>query len=225
MIEKKELDKHLKSSFLDKLNKRLGKVKPENQKKNLFDKQTKTTENKFDKQIKEIIERVEKDNLIENLKEIFEWYAPHADVSFSYLSGIVPKWGYPGSRFRELSLKIAPGEEEKRQFKFVVVLNKRWLRSLFRKQRWILICLDYSSYRNLIEYKMYSSDRCMDERWLPGDDKNTPIIDFPNHNNTFDDMPSLLEFIKQRLMHKMTSPSLKKIDYWDTYPFDRKGLS
>ena len=82
---KNELDDRLNANLLEKINKKLEEVNIEKMKHKEFDSQT-----------EKIIERINNDNIIGCLKEIFEWYAPHANVSFSYLSGIVPKWGYTG---------------------------------------------------------------------------------------------------------------------------------
>ena len=117
-----------------------------------------------------------------------------------------------------MALRMFPDEKDKKQFIFYIVLNKRWFRALLKKKYWVCISMDYCKYRKSLAYNLYTSDRSLDSRWEPDDDKNSPLLNFPTDNNRFIDKSSLLEFIKTRLIHKMTSPSLKKIDYWDTGP-------
>ena len=212
---KNELDDRLNANLLEKINKKLEEVNIEKMKHKEFDSQT-----------EKIIERINNDNIIGCLKEIFEWYAPHANVSFSYLSGIVPKWGYTGDA-RKIALRMFPDEKDKKKFIFYVVLNKRWFRAGFKKHYWVSIAMHYDKYRKSLAYTLHTTDRSLVTRWERelGDDKNSPLVYFPLDLNQFYDKSSLLEFIKTGLIHKMTSPSLKKIDYWDTYHFEKTGLS
>jgi len=210
---KNELDDRLNANLLEKINKKLEEVNIEKMKHKEFDSQT-----------EKIIERINNDNIIGCLKEIFEWYAPHANVSFSYLSGIVPKWDYTGDA-RKIVLRMFPDEKDKKEFRFYVVLNKRWFSAGFKKHYWVRIAMHYDKYQKSLAYTLHTLDRSLDTRWEPDGDKNSPLVNFPLDNNQFYEKSSLLEFIKTRLIHKMTSPSLKKIDYWDTYHFEKTGLS
>ena len=87
--------------------------------------------------------------------------------------------------------------------------------------------MDYDKYRKSLAYTLHTTDRSLVTRWERelGDDKNSPLEYFPLDLNQFYDKSSLLEFIKTRLISKLTSSSFKKIDYWDTYHFEKTGLS
>lgn len=201
MSIKDELDKELNSLLLEKEGKH-----PDQIVRNIRIKEG------YDKEAIEIRNQVDEDNMIGCLKEIFEWYASHANVSFSYLSGIVPRWGYPGNNIREIALRNFPDEKDKKEFVFYVVLNKRWFRAGFKKHYWVKISLHYDQYRKSLAYSLYTTDRILVTRW-------------ERYDNKFYDKSSLLEFIKTRLISKLTSSSFKKIDYWDTYHFEKTGLS
>lgn len=199
MSIKDELDKELNSLLLEKEGKH-----PDQIARNIRIKE------EYDKEAIEIRNQVNEDNIIGCLKEIFEWYASHANVSFSYLSGIVPKWR--GDNIREIALRHFPDEKDRKKFVFYVVLNKRWFRAGFKKHYWVSIALYYDQYRKSLAYSLYTTDRIFNTRWEPDDNK-------------FYDKSSLLECIKTCLITKLTSSSFKKIDYWDTYHFEKTGLS
>ena len=199
MSLKEELDKELKSILLKKEGKHPDQIARKI-----------SIKEGFDKEAIEIRNQVSEDNIVVKLKEIFDWYASVSNVSFKYKYGIASAWGD-----YELSLKHFPLESNRKVFRFYVIKNF-WFRPFFRKRYWILIELwGRRTYNKYLTYSVYSSDRCIDPRWRPGDDTN--IHDFEKKEE-FIDTSSLLEFLKTRLIHKLTSPSLKKIYLSDTYP-------
>ena len=200
MSLKEELDKELKSILLTKEGKH-----PDQIARNIRIKEG------YDNEAIEIRNQVSEDNIVVKLKEIFDWYASVSNVSFKYKYGIASAWG-------DFGLSRFPLEGNRKVFRFYVIKNF-WFRPFFRKRYWILIELwGQRPYNKYTTYSVHSSDRCIDPRWRPGDDTNTPIFE---KEEEFIDTSSLLEFLKTRLIHKLTSPSLKKIYLFDTYPINK----
>ena len=213
MNHKKELDKLLHDAFLKQESKSEHKV---------FKKKSVDKQNDIYKQ--SIKEQVDKDNIIEELKEIFDWYASETNTPIKYKHGITSKWGNWETAYLHF-----PEDRTLKHFRFYAVLDKRWIRNGLRRRYWVRIDLGNDKYKEGNRYSIHSSDRCMDTRWTIRDNKmSLAKSNIGNNNifrgdyfsdNTFKDKRSLLKFVKSRLINKISS-SYGGINFWDTYKLD-----
>jgi len=199
---KKELDRLLHDAFLEQESKSEDKGY-----------RKKSVEKKHDIDKQSIKEQLDKDNIIEELKEIFDWYANQTNTPIKYKYGITSKWGN-----YEFAYRLFPEDRTEKVFKFYVILDKRWIRNGFRKRQWLSIDLKKHKYREGNIYNMYSSDLLMDARWSIVGNKMC-IAKWNIDNNKFWNKQSLLKFIKSRLINKIKSPH-KGINFYDTYKID-----
>ena len=185
MNHKKELDRLLHDTFL----KQESKSEDKGYRK-------KSVEKKHDIDKQSIKEQLDKDNIIEELKEIFDWYASETNTPIKYKYGITSKWGD-----FETAYRYFPEERTQKVFRFYVIFDKRWIRNGLKKRWWVKIDLGKRKYREGNEYTIFSSDQFMD-MWTIEDNKM-----------------SLLKFIKSSLINKIISPH-KGINFYDTYKID-----
>ena len=185
MNHKKELDRLLHDTFL----KQESKSEDKGYRK-------KSVEKKHDIDKQSIKEQLDKDNIIEELKEIFDWYASETNTPIKYKYGITSKWGD-----FETAYRYFPEERTQKVFRFYVIFDKRWIRNGLKKRWWVKIDLGKRKYREGNKYTIFSSDQFMD-MWTIEDNKM-----------------SLLKFIKSRLINKIISPH-KGINFYDTYKID-----
>jgi len=156
----------------------------------------KSVEKKHDIDKQSIKEQLDKDNIIEELKEIFDWYASETNTPIKYKYGITSKWGD-----FETAYRYFPEDRTQKVFRFYVIFDKRWIRNGLKKRWWVKIDLGKRKYREGNEYTIFSSDQYMD-KWTIEDNKM-----------------SLLKFIKSSLINKIISPH-KGINFYDTYKID-----
>ena len=202
MNHKKELDRLLHDTFL----KQESKSEDKGYRK-------KSVEKKHDIDKQSIKEQLDKDNIIEELKEIFDWYASETNTPIKYKYGITSKWGD-----FETAYRYFPEERTQKVFRFYVIFDKRWIRNGLKKRWWVQINLGKRNYREGNEYTIFSSDQSMDTRWSIEDNKMS-VAKWNIDNNTFWNKQSLLKFIKSSLINKIISPH-KGINFYDTYKID-----
>jgi len=115
-------------------------------------------------ELSQIKEELERNEIVKQLLEMFNFFAADTAIRLKYKYGIRPT-------ICPEDLHIVPHLEGKKTFEFKVMFKKRLVKYLFKRQTWVTVRADFRGMPRGFYYEISSVDPSLDPEGYPGPPK------------------------------------------------------